>query len=264
MLQYQFLCDIKQALNFREVRVLTDFQVLNVMWSKMDGGFHRWNHKHYPLPISIHLSSLLPLRTLSIRNFFGRKLKILVMYWWFVNFIFWNSVLGVAACTSFLVPVEREASSWLCCFQESELWAYTPVVPLENVRLLDFEWSVQVSLCELDHLVLHRCSPDWLDIPSFVKEFPSRSTGCAKPSWLVSPSLEPLVWASPLVNLQWKSLLASSLTLRSAFRLNQKENCWNGCKRTLRNSWCWTYREDDSIRHAKFLLVRMSASWFLV
>ena len=47
------------------------------------------------------------------------------MYWWFANFTFWNSVLGVAACTSFLVLVECEASSWLYCFQEAELWAFS-------------------------------------------------------------------------------------------------------------------------------------------
>ena len=39
----------------------------------------------------------------------------------FVYFMFWNSVLGVTARTSFLVLVEFEDSSLSPCFQESEL-----------------------------------------------------------------------------------------------------------------------------------------------
>ena len=63
---------------------------------------------------------------------------------------------------------------------------HSPAVSLEDVRQLDIEWSAKVSLCELDHLVLYRRSPDWLDIPSLVKDFQSRSAGSAKPSWLVA------------------------------------------------------------------------------
>ena len=37
MLQYQFLCDIEQALNFLEVRVLVDLQVSQISRSKMNG-----------------------------------------------------------------------------------------------------------------------------------------------------------------------------------------------------------------------------------
>ena len=47
------------------------------------------------------------------------------MYWWFVYFMFWNSVLGVAACTSLLVLIEFEDSSWSPCFQESEFGAFS-------------------------------------------------------------------------------------------------------------------------------------------
>ena len=40
-----------------------------------------------------------------------------------------------------------------------------------------------------------------------------------------------------------------SLTRRSAFWSDQKANCCNGCKRTLRNSQCWTNGEDGSTHH---------------
>ena len=60
----QFLCDIEQALNFLEVRVLADLQVRQIIRFKMNGGFHRW--KPQTFHISIHLSSMLPLRTLSM------------------------------------------------------------------------------------------------------------------------------------------------------------------------------------------------------
>ena len=120
---------------------------------------------------------------------------------------------------------------------------------LENVRLLGFGWSVQVSLYSYDYLVLHRHSPDWTDIPNSAEDCPSRCTGCITLSWRVSPSLERLVSVSPWVNLHWKSLLDLSLTWRSAFRSDQKENCWNGYKRRSRNSFCWTNEEDGSTRH---------------
>ena len=48
MLQYQLLCDIDQALNFFEVRVLVDFQIRHIIWSKMNGCFHWRRHEHFP------------------------------------------------------------------------------------------------------------------------------------------------------------------------------------------------------------------------
>ena len=53
----------------------------------------------------------------------------------------------------------------------------------------------------------------------------------------------------PSVNLHW-SLLVLSLTWHSASWSDQKENYWNGCKRTSRNSLCLTNEEDGSTRHA--------------
>ena len=45
-----------------------------------------------------------------------------------------------------------------CTVSKNLNFEHSPVVSLENVRLLDLE--AQVSLCELDHLVLYRLSPD--------------------------------------------------------------------------------------------------------
>ena len=39
MLQYQYLCDIEYALKFLDVRVLADFQVRQIIRSKMNGCF---------------------------------------------------------------------------------------------------------------------------------------------------------------------------------------------------------------------------------
>ena len=47
------------------------------------------------------------------------------------------------------------------------------------------------------------------------------------------------------------SLLVFSLPWRhSAFWSDQKVNYWSGCKRTSRNSRCWTNEEDDSTHNA--------------
>ena len=53
------------------------------------------------------------------------KWKIFVMYWWFVSFMFWNSVLGVAVRTIFLAQVEYEDTSLSSCFQRFEFWAFS-------------------------------------------------------------------------------------------------------------------------------------------
>ena len=157
-----------------------------------------------------------------ILNFFFTKWEIFVMYCWFVYFMFWNSVLGVAASPSLFVLVEFEAFSWSHCFQESELWAVSCRQTWE--RSTSGFWVVRTSL-----LV-----PVWSPCPSSsfpgLTGYPSRSTGCVTRSWRVSPSVEPWVLASPSVNLHWKSFLGLSLTWCSAFRSDQKENCWNGCR----------------------------------
>ena len=69
-----------------------------------------------------------------IPSFFCWKWKIFVMYWWFVYFIFWNSVLGVAVRTSFLAPVEYEDTSLSSCFQGFEFLAFS--------CLLTWEYSI--------------------------------------------------------------------------------------------------------------------------
>ena len=136
----------------------------------------------------------------------------------------------------------------------------------ENLSVLNLESLRTRSpyACGWSRIILRR-SPIDRHVQSLAEDFPSRSTSCVTPSWLISPSLGPLVLALPSVNPHGKSLLDLSLTWRSAFRSDQKENSRNGCKRTLeklsmlnkRRRWFHSSRE-------KLSLVRMSASWFLV
>ena len=116
------------------------------------------------------------------------------MYWWFVNFIFWNSVLGVAACTRFLVLAKCEASPGCTVFRNLNI-EHSPVVSLGNVRLLDFEWSAQDSLKKYEHLVIHRRSLDWLEIPSPTEDF-GLAVACTVGfgSAIGEPSLELVSW----------------------------------------------------------------------
>ena len=176
------------------------------------------------------LSSMLPLKNVEypavIPNFFCKKWKIFVTYWWFLYFLFWNSVLGVTVRTSFLVPVEYEDTSMSSCFQGCESWAFSCFLTWELST--SGRWVVRTSF-----LV-----PVWLPCPSsaFSKStgYPKSCGGFSLASCRVSSSLESLVVVSPPVNLHWKSLLDLSLTWRSAFRSDQKENCWNGCARERR------------------------------
>ena len=145
--------------------------------------------------------------------------------------------------------IEFEDSFWSKLFPG--IWTLSFFLTPENFRFLDLAWSAQISLCEHQHLVLHRRSPDWPDVPSLAEDFPSRSAGCVTPSRQISPSLGPLMLALPSVSHHGKSLLDLSLTWRSAFRSDQKENYRNGWQRTSRNSLCWTNGEDDPTRPAK-------------
>ena len=149
-----------------------------------------------------------------------------------------------------------EASSWSHTVSRNLNVEHSPVAPLENVRLLVFGWSVQVSLHQYDHPVLHRRSPGLTRYPKSCGIFPSRSTGCIKPSWLVSPSLEPLVFASQSVNLHWKSfLLDISLTKRSAFRSKSERKLLKWLQENIeklivlskRRRWSHSSREKNTL-----------------
>ena len=100
-----------------------------------------------------------------IPNFFCRKWKTFVMYWWFVYLMFWTSVLGVAVCTSLTVVVECEDASLLSCFQGFEFWALSCLLTWEHST--SGLWVVCKSF-----LVLV-----WLPCPSSTF---SGSTGCPK------------------------------------------------------------------------------------
>ena len=76
-LQYQFLCDIKWGLNFLEVRVLVDVQD-EWLLSLKTWTFHHINTFVFITSIeNVESPAVIP-------NFFCRKLKIFVMFWWFV------------------------------------------------------------------------------------------------------------------------------------------------------------------------------------
>ena len=82
-----------------------------------------------------------------IPNFFNWKWKMCVMYWWFLIFMFWNSVLVITARTGFLDLVEFEDSSQSPCFQESEFWAFSCRLTWE--RSTSGFWVVRTSLLVL-------------------------------------------------------------------------------------------------------------------
>ena len=149
-----------------------------------------------------------------------------------------NSFFVFTARTSFLVLVEARRFNPVFLFPR---FCILSVFLSPHLRI--FDWILtwvsphQISQSQNDRLVLHRHFPDWLDCSNLVEGSSMHSTGCASPdSWVsTSPSPNSLALALPLVNLHWNSFLDLSLTWRSAFRSDQKENCWNGCKRTSRN-----------------------------
>ena len=88
MLQYQLLCDIEQALNFLEVRVLVDLQIRQVIWSKMNGCFHWRRHEH-----SQHMC-------LKCFNWECWVTCCNLVYFMFWNFVSWGCCRHTSPCAS--------------------------------------------------------------------------------------------------------------------------------------------------------------------
>ena len=149
--------------------------------------------------------------------------------------MFWNSVLGVAARASFLVPVEFEDSSLSPCFQESEFWAFFLSRHLKTFDFLALGGPYRFPRTSLTTL-------SFFDIP--------RIDRISKILRRIFPRPPRAAWHQvDGSRLRWNhwfrlrhrrtftgSRCLTSLTWRSAFRSDQKGNCWNGCRRTSRNS----------------------------
>ena len=167
-------------------------------------------------------------------NLFGKKWKIFVMYCRLVYFMFWNSVLVVAARTSHLVLVEFGDSFLSSCFQESEHWAFSCRLTWE--RSTSGFWVVRTSFLVLVWLPCPSSTFSGLTgYPKAAEDFPSRSTGYVTPSWRVR--LRPNHWS--WFRDRWNFTEVASWPLFDmalCIRSDQKENYWNGCKRTSRNS----------------------------
>ena len=161
--------------------------------------------------------------------------------------MFWNFVLGVAARTRLHVPVEFEDSSRSNCFQESELWAFS-CRPFGFWILGDPHKSPSACMITLSFIVVPRID----QMSHVVRKIFLRAPRAAQHqvdrfclrwnrwSWLCHR------WTftgSRFLNSLWHGALL--------FRSDQKEKCWSVCKRTSRNSSCWTDGEGDPTRHAK-------------
>ena len=105
-----------------------------------------------------------------------------------------------------------------------------------RLRMSDFWiWVEEHQLlgCSYDFFSFHRHTPDWLEIPNFVKRFPH--------SFDHDRATPDMAFLSPLDNFHSKSSSDLVLTWRSAFWPDrQKENHCNGYKHTVRNSSWWT------------------------
>ena len=111
------------------------------------------------------------------------------------------------------------------------------VASLEN-PLLGFGWCrATVSCCELEHHsgpILD--SPGCLDHSTLAEDLSSHSGSSLKPNSKVSASPLPTPLSRYFPELSW--------TWHTAFGLKE-----NGCRKTLRNSWCQTEEEEEGSIH---------------
>ena len=55
MLHYQLLNNVEQTFNLLEVRVLVDLRICQIIWPKMNGGFHRRRHEDSPYMLALRM-----------------------------------------------------------------------------------------------------------------------------------------------------------------------------------------------------------------
>ena len=210
--------------------------------------------KTWTIPISIHWSLVLQLKMLSDPLWFSTSFANVGKPSSSIDDLrssYYETPPLFTFRTSFLTPVELEDSSLSSCFQKSACWVFSCRLTWEFVGWISAWVPHQFPDAREHRLVLFRQSLDRRDCSNLEEGSSSHSTGCATPdSWVwTSPSPNALALVLPPVNLHWKSLLVLSLTWHSV-SWSDRENYCNGCKRTSRNSWCWTNEEDDSTRHA--------------
>ena len=145
--------------------VLVNLQVRQIIRSKMNGSFHWRRHEHSPYQhICVCNVSIERVGYPAVfSNFFlgsGRPSSCI------------DGLCPSCFETLFLESLPEQVSLHQ---QSSKIppgrpvsrnlsFEHFPVGSSENVRLLGFGWSVQVSLYQYDYLVLHWLSPDWLGL----------------------------------------------------------------------------------------------------
>ena len=161
------------------------------------------------------------------------------MYWWFLIFMFWKSAFVFTARTGFLeIPVSLFPRVCMLSCSCRLTWEYSIGSWLRLVRTgfpeLDWPSRSSSTFSRLTGL-LKSCGGFFLALSGLcnTRLMGFIGFGFSKDE----PSLE--VASCPLFD------MALCFPITSERKLKKK-----GCKRTSRNSWCWTNEEDDSTRHA--------------
>ena len=155
------------------------------------------------------------------------------MYWWFVHFMFWNSILGVAPCTGCPELVKLKVLSDHLVFGVCSMHRVPSAIRTFSCRLTwEYPTSVFEAVC-IGFLVAVSTSfrssalTRLTRYSKFCEEFLA-----PRAAWY-QVDLSRFHWYHRLSFLNcWafscSRLLTSFLTWRSAFRSDQKENYWNG------------------------------------
>ena len=200
--------------------------------------FHRRGHEHSPCQyicfkcfhweccVCCGHSQLLPQTLKDLAHVLMVRVFHVCHFWWWCSKFLWACgarTFSLISCCLVLI-LEHQFTG---CLRDSLLST--------RLRISNFWIWMLFQL-----LFFHRYSLDWPEIPNFVDRF------------LHSSDQAPLgmVSLSPSESLHSNSSSALVSTGRSTFWSDQKEKCWNGCKRTSRNSLCWTDEEDGSTRQA--------------
>ena len=181
------------------------------------------------------------------------------MCWWLVYFMFWNSVLGVAARTSLRMVVELQDSSWSHRFPG--IWTLSIFLSPHLRTFASWIWcdprmSPYASMITLLFIVVHRIDR----MSQVLRKIPLRAPQVA---------LHKVDRCSPHWN-HWswrcrrKSLLDLFLTWRSAFRSDQKEISKMAAREHPETHHVEQTKQMIPLVTRKLPLVRISANEFWV
>ena len=244
LLVHQLLGDVEQILKLFEVRVLVNFPNLSIIWSHMNRCLHWCRHKHFPdsydgcvlgCPEVVPLLQDSPFSSCSWRlspSTLNRR----------------SAYCGIpASAFRRASPLRRRfpAAGWA---EDSSIRTCVLVFEVLSIVLLPLLRIHRrpASVAHADCFQLRAGTPLWSKL-WFPGLFGSL-TSCVR-IFLMLEKFKFTAFGFAAADPSFSLLSWTLFDMAHCFLIDQKEICWDGCSKTLDNSWCLTNEENGSTHH---------------